>query len=986
MASRRQRTGARVLTASTLALLVPMQQSLAKSEDVGKPSPFQVVDYNNGTDAWVEANTGDPQVRPAKLDKAERAFEKASAGRSRFPEALLALGLVRFSRNNLAGAETAFREVAAIQKGYLRAEALTYLGLVHLYNHRWSDSRLSFQSALDEKSEEYTAWMGPKGREKLAENYRQRRLTLDSIARVGVALATYQAARTHSGGMDARAVLADIEKLLPEDELARSSQYFNGVDAGLWAFTPPAGEWRYSLRDGLPPDVRPVTPTDLLRSLRIWSAAELGIDPPANLPPVAELTETDRTNLAAGLVKRAMRLEASGNTAEALAAWTRVYQLPAYALVARQHQVYLHLRPLPGGKAPSAASIDAARRIIRGPLADKDPLLYDQQMALVGAIMAGAPASGPGRAPVVELARTESRLVLTGIPGGSPAPASGPVRERAELTLGLLATEASNPDDVNHWRTALNECPARPGRERLRYYLASRQCMAAVNSRQPALLNTALTQANAIAVSGEGGGTQAIPGGADEIVRLRRFLAFRVFELNDSERYRDGVLKDTDFAGEYYAYQAAEQAKALNATVKANPAAAAEAPAKWASIEKLLMDARAHSGNNAVLTGQIDADLKEIRDYRTAVNAFPPELASAWATAANRTNGAMKPADWDAAATTWKGVLTTQLVGRPASERREAALHVVNARLRKADLLRAEGNKEAARLALREARNELSAMPDTVGAHLTDDDKQKVLDRVAANGKALTAGTYLSGGSAEGKIPPYRGARLATPTTQCVIIRYPSTITPSVDRWLVDLRGNANATRRLVDWFNNGPLAQKNPKAKRDFSADPKSPNYLVTFLAQNVSRRPGALVPGTVQWCDHNGKGPWHGTPVKRAGGAAYYLKNGKPIINSVCSNPIGIIPVDISTGSWTEQVESATPPPPPAPMPSIVYTRPTAAPLTGWSERPTFVALSAPSAPAVKTEAPSATILASTRAMSVLALPRCQPYELPKRQASAR
>ncbi len=981
MVSRRHRAGAGMLAVTALGMLVPMRQSQARSEDVGKPSPFQVVDYNNGNNAWDDAVRGNPQARPAHLDKAERLFEKAAAGRSRFPEALLALGLVRFTRNNLRGAETAFREVAALQKGYLRAEALTYLGLVHLYNHHWSDAQNAFQSAMDEKSEEYTAWMGPKGREKLSQTYHDRRMGLDALDRMGIAIAGFQAAKAKAGpGSDPRKLLADTEKLLPPDELARCATYFNGVDAALWNFTPPAGEWRYSLRDGLPPDVRPVTPSDLIRSLRIWAAAELAIEPPANLPPVAELSDTDRQNLAAGQVKRALKLEAAGNTAAALAAWEQVAKLPGYELPARQHRIYLLLRPAAGGKAPSAASIDQARQLIRGPLADKDPLVYDQQMALVSAILAGAPASGTARRPVVALARTECRLVLNGIPGAGKAPTSGPVRDRAEMTVGLLAAEAENPGDLNHWRTALTECPARPGRERLRYYLTQQLALAAVNGRQPEQAAAALNQANIIATGGEGNGTTALPGATAEVAKLRRYMVARVFELKDADRYRTTLLKDSDYIGEYLAYLASEEAKALDAALKANPTPGPEAQARWQAIGKKLEEARAHSGANSALTAKLDADLAEIKAYSTAVDSFPPTIAVAWTEAAGKTNQAAKPADWDVAATSWRGVLA-MMVGRPATERREVALHVVHSHLRKADVLYAEGKKDAARTALRQARAELITMPEAVGSHLTQEDKERIEQRVSNNGKALNAGTYLAGTKGEKNIPGFRGSTLKPVATECVIIRYKSPHTPNVDQWLQDLRTHPSAVRRLVDWFNNGPVAQKTPGAKRDFSANPSSPNYLVTFLEKHAYRKPGALPVGTVQWCDHNGKGPWHGSVIKKAGGAAYYLKDGTPIIRTVCSNPIGVIRTYTVTAEWIPQEESASPRAVPG-YPSIAYGKPvTPVAPGGWTERPQVYVLTAATAPKVNTVAPTATLVATTHVLPQLALPRCQVPEPVKR-----
>jgi hypothetical protein len=158
-----------------------------------------------------------------------------------------------------------------------------------------------------------------------------------------------------------------------------------------------------------------------------------------------------------------------------------------------------------------------------------------------------------------------------------------------------------------------------------------------------------------------------------------------------------------------------------------------------------------------------------------------------------------------------------------------------------------------------------------------------------------------------------------------MIMHYDRPHPADVADWLNRLQNDQDALRRLVDWFNNGPMAKATPDAKRDFSTDPNSPNYLVAFLSKNMNRTPGVLKRGTLQWCDHNGAGPWKSAPV-RADGAAYYLNNGVPIINAECSNPLNPIRTrKLPAPEWMECPESAAPRMIP-PYPVINYGMPEA------------------------------------------------------------
>src|SRR5262249_12061083 len=104
--------------------------------------------------------------------------------------------------------------------------------------------------------------------------------------------------------------------------------------------------------------------------------------------------------------------------------------------------------------------------------------------------------------------------------------------------------------------------------------------------------------------------------------------------------------------------------------------------------------------------------------------------------AAERTNTAKSLADWDAAAAAWREVLGL-LQGSPASDRAEAARHVVNASMRKADLLFRAGDRPAARAALEQARDALGAGPTGVGAFLIPEDRDAITRRLENNLRAL---------------------------------------------------------------------------------------------------------------------------------------------------------------------------------------------------------------------------------------------------------
>ena len=957
------RTGFCLAAAGVGILWIPGSVQ-AKTDESGRPGAYQVYDYNNGLDAWDEAYRKDPQDRPAQLDRAERKLEAAAAGRARFPEALLALGQIRFARHNLTGALKALNEAAGLQPGYVRAEALTYAGVIHIYFHRWPEAQAAFGSAMDEKSAEYTAWMGPKARAVLAERYAARREILDCVARLGYALALYNATGAAGGktqqGTNLKALLEQIDRILPAETLTHCNAAVSGVDAGLWRFMPPAGEWRYELNDARPPDVSPASPGDLLRSLRIWAAAELGTALPAPLPPLAELSDVDRANVVAAQVRRAWSLQQSGDTAGALKAWEEAGVHPAYALPARQNRIYLLLRPAPGARTVSAPNLETARQLIQGPGALTDPQAYLQQLAYASALWQAAPASGPMRQGAVNAVAAQYRLVLSGIPSAGPRRASAEERARAEIVLGHLATETNNPNDVAHWSRALTECPPAAGRQQLRFYLATREALAAVNNKMAQQAEAAAARAVAIAEGKEPGSATPLPAGV--LAEFNRALAARIFELNDADSYRSGaILTRTSYTGEHRAH--------LAAGVYDRAAKMPDQRELLQQVLGLLRQAEQESKLNPALQAKLAGEIKAVAEYDMALAQFPPALVAAWTAAADRTRKAMTPADWDGSVQAWQEVVR-RAIGRPADERREAALLVVGSLLRKADAQAMEGDKEGARTSLRAARAQLSTMPEAVGAHLPEADRVRIEEHITANGKSLNAGvTPFPAASAA--VAPYRGGAISPPLSQCVIIRYRQPIVPNVDRWLSELKTHPNALRRLVDWFNNGPLARRDPLAKRDFSADPRSSTYLVAYLEENISRVPGPLPQGMLQWCDHDGKRPWHGTPI-RARGAAYYLKNGVPLVNAACSNPLNAIRVTVTRGRWTNHTVAVRELPKTV-APVVEHAAPGKGSLPAFrASYPVYAYNQVPVTPQVTR--PVATVLVGTaNLMPRLSLPRC-------------
>src|SRR5947209_2527459 len=103
VAERHRAKWAIVMPLGALTLLLPVKRASAHGmAKMSMPNRDQVRNYKIGLEAWtVGLNEKDLGDRMPFLEKAERRFEKAAAGPGEFPEALLALFLVRYTENHI---------------------------------------------------------------------------------------------------------------------------------------------------------------------------------------------------------------------------------------------------------------------------------------------------------------------------------------------------------------------------------------------------------------------------------------------------------------------------------------------------------------------------------------------------------------------------------------------------------------------------------------------------------------------------------------------------------------------------------------------------------------------------------------------------------------------------------------------------------------------------------------------------------------------
>jgi hypothetical protein len=897
------------------ALLIPSARTYAQHKANGAMKQVvtdgQIRDYNQGIKIWDTARGKDARERSALLEKAARSFQAAIKPNKPFAEATLALGLVRYSQNNLSGAESLFAEAARLSKGPVRIEALTHLGMVALRQGRWAAADEAFESAMREDARNYNTWeKDEKKRVPLIRTMTGRGEHAKRVARVGSLLASYHAAlatppATREPAL--RALLDEIRDRFPANELPFYQFELDDVKAALVHFPDGTANFSGNLLDGRPGGSAKVTLEDAILSIQTWALAELAQQPPR---PLAQLKDQDQRNAVGGLQRRALAFERAGRLGDALSVWEQIAGYPQSALMARQHRIWILLQQ---------NNLSAARTVIRGAGAANDPLLYDQQLALASAVVKGAPASGQARNDALRAASDEFRLLVDGMPGVAARP-SETQRSLAEWNLAAIAVNTQPNVGPAEWEQRLNRFPPLPGREAIILYIAVQWSQAALEAGQPADVERAVGAAQRIAAGTYAPGLQATPRGADMLILLRRFLAKRIFERNEVGRYAN-FLRTTDYGGEYRGWEAAKALRARNERVKQNPSAVGDDQGAFEAILRLLTDARTMTGGNADLERRLDADIAEVRAYLQAIQGKPQTASGDWNRAAGLTNNAKTAADWQRAADAWRATLM-RLPNNASAQRSTAARHVVMAYVMQADALYRSGDLPSARAALDQAANALGNGPGGVGMLLTPEDRAPIQTKVDANLTGMMPTSEIRGTT----IPftPFTGKAVPPDQNRCVISRYPSPITPNVEQWVENLRNRPSSVRRLVDWFNNGPLAKKYPDAKRDFSADPNSPNYLVDFLDKNLSRQVGVLPVGSMQWCDHQGKGPWHGQLTKKVA-AAYFLKNGTPIIRVACDNPLNPIRVLVTPSRWVFSEERATPIVP-AVAPDIDYREPDA------------------------------------------------------------
>jgi hypothetical protein len=885
-----------------VALLLPSAQILADHAPIKAipqgPSDGQIRDYNEGIKIWESSRGKDARERSAILEKAARSLQAATAkDRKPFAEAQLALGEVRYSQNNLTGANSAFAEAARLSRGPVRIEALTYLGFVALRQSRWQASDEAFEDALREDPRDYNTWSkNEKQRTELLRAMTARGEHFKRLARIGSLLASYYGAANATTGREAaiRALLQEAADRFPPNEIPFYQFELDDVKAALLEFPSGPVDFSANYLDGRPTGGQKWNLEDVVQGIRIWALAELAQQPQ---PGLDKLAGRDRDNAIAGLERRAIRFEDAGNMPSALETWRQLFDFPGInnyprvALMSRQHIIWILL---------GQNQLSGARSMIRGRGAGSDPAIWDEQLGLAAGIVRTAPADGEPRLNALRAAIEEYRALVDGIPGVALAP-NAAQRSLAEWNLEALSLSTQPPASAGEWERRLGRFPNLPGREAVLLYIAARWAETALESGQPEAVARALEAAERIAAGRYAPGLQPVPRGADFIILLRRFLAARIFARNEVGRY-EGILRATDYGGDYRGWDAAKLYRARLERLRGNPDLIVDDPSAYENILRVLMEARTMSGPNADLAKRLDNDISLTRGYLDALRKDPPKITLEWNKASNITNSAKDAAAWQRSADAWRGVLSL-LNGRPQQQRRDAAVHIIHSYMRQADVLYMERDYRGAYGALMQARSALQ-IEGGVGAELSEEDRKMIAVRLENNFRALQPAEELVGPARP--YPPYDGTVVPPDQNRCVITRYPAPIDPDVEKWIENLRNRPGTVRRLVDWFNNGPMSRNTAGSKRNFSSDPNSPNYLVTFLDRNLSRTVGVLPIGSRQWCDHNGTGPWAGYLTKKIA-AAYYLKNGVPIIRVACDNPLNPIRVVTRPARWMECEEKA-------------------------------------------------------------------------------
>jgi hypothetical protein len=283
--------------------------------------------------------------------------------------------------------------------------------------------------------------------------------------------------------------------------------------------------------------------------------------PGTPVPPAEGLAPEDRRNLMAGLIRRLVDVEGQPGfhtggppAQEALRVLDQLARFPEMALTVRQHRIWIRLEALP--------DLAEARRLIYGPGAGEDPLVYEEHFSL---------AQKYRQAGNIARAEEEWRLILQGIPGVPAQNAPSDVRAAqeaarkylrplAEWNLAVAALNTAAPDvDPARWEQALANLPPAPNREFPRLLLAFRLAEARVRRKLPAAqVEEALKLAERVAAGGQSGETRAVLDGSIWLETFFRSLAHTAFEAGAAEMYQAVLAPRTEYYTERRAFEASE--------------------------------------------------------------------------------------------------------------------------------------------------------------------------------------------------------------------------------------------------------------------------------------------------------------------------------------------------------------------------------------------------------------------------------------------
>jgi len=771
-----------------------------------QPDRDQIVDYNRGVDGFqmaLKAQT--PEEREKNFECGELHLLGALDGPSSFPEATLALAHLYFTRNHqdgrlqpdayraahmfafLGGKFPLLKSEIATQ-GAIKSEALTYLGILDLRGRRWAAAKQDFAEAMQTSEDEArkgatdltgeTISLTTRGqRQKMVADWRERVRRLECVNRVGSVIATFYMAQNPAdpapSAPNYRAVLDEINRLLPQDQVQHCEATFNGDLAAIWRFperTPPPGsralpfkpftlatpDWTLTLGSPRPEGVEQVSVADFVRALRIWAGAELAPASPEAPQPAAGLGPREQYNLGARLLRDLLDQEAKGNYQGALGTADRLAELPnvifeemkagpnvSMPIVARQHRIWIRLDHI--------VDLAEADRLIEGPGVTEDPDVFLERFTLAERYIAANNRAGAER---------QLRAVLNGTATAADPPSKAyqqktldALKPLAAWNLAVLALNLPpGNDNPAIWQELLRTLPPGPYRDTLRFFANLRLAEAYIRTGMPDQTEAALKAAEDIAAMMTGGQPN-VPGAPDWLDVYRRHLAQLVLDRNELERYRNGFLTKTSYVGEVRAYEASQIWQSMMPKTDRD----------YDPILAKLQEALSFANGNAFFRGEVEADIAAIKDFQSKYPAWKKAMddraailpvVKSWNEAAEASHDAnaihlskatkdQAVAAWKAASEKWSGVLqqvqalpqglTLPMYGSRVglgTDAEEAALHVARAQMKVADAYIAGGDREGARTALESARMSLN-LP------LAAADKQLITVRINHNMAAL---------------------------------------------------------------------------------------------------------------------------------------------------------------------------------------------------------------------------------------------------------